>query len=60
VAAGFRFEPVLTQTGSDGLLIHPEVQDDEAFAEGLSQHANQKYYRPPFIQNTFIFGKDIP
>jgi hypothetical protein len=41
-------------------LIHPEIQDDKAFTEGLPQYANKKYYRPPFIQNTFIFGKDIP
>jgi hypothetical protein len=41
-------------------LIHPEVQDNEAFAEGLPQYANQKYYRPPFIQNTLNTGKDIP
>jgi hypothetical protein len=40
-------------------LIHPEIQDYKAFTEGLPQHANQKYYRPPSIQNTFIFGKDI-
>jgi len=40
-------------------LIHPEIQDDEAFAEGLPQHAYQKHYRPPFIQNTVVSGKDI-
>jgi hypothetical protein len=40
-------------------LIHPEIQDDKAFTEGLPQYANQKQYRPPFIQNTFISGKDI-
>ena len=52
MAAGFWLKAVFTLTGGDGLLIHPEIQDDKAFTEGLPQYANQKYYRPPFIQNT--------
>ena len=52
MAAGFWFGTVLTQSGGDDLLIHPEIQDDKALAEGLPQQAYQKYYRPPFVQNT--------
>lgn len=52
MAAGLWFKTVFTLTGGDGLLIHPEIQDDKAFTEGLPQYANQKNYRPPFIQNT--------
>jgi hypothetical protein len=44
------FVAVLTQAGRNGLLIDLEIQDDKALAEGLSQHAYQKHYRPPFIQ----------
>jgi hypothetical protein len=59
LAAGLGFCAVLTKRGGYGLLVHPEIQDDKAFAEGLPQHAYQKHYRPPFIQNTFISRKDI-
>ena len=44
------FVAVLAQISRNSLLIDPEIQDDKAFAEGLPQHAYQKYYRPPFVQ----------
>ena len=59
MAARPGFKPVYAQRGGDFLLIHPEIQNDKVFAEGLPQHANQKYYRPPFIQLLLNFSKDM-
>lgn len=50
MTAAFGFIAVLAQISRNSLLIDLEIQDDKAFAEGLPQHAYQKYYRPPFIQ----------
>ena len=57
LAAGFGFCAVLTQCSGDGLLVHPEIQDDKALAEGLPQHAYQKQDRPPFIQDSKFSAK---
>jgi hypothetical protein len=59
VAAGVGFKPVYAQRSGYFCLVYLEIQDDKALAEGLPQQANQKYYRPPFIQTTLNFSKDI-
>jgi hypothetical protein len=41
MTAGSGFEPVLAQGAGDGLLVHPEIQYNKAFAEGLPQYTDQ-------------------
>ena len=50
MTTGFGFKPVHAFGGGDVFLIHPEIQDDQAFTEGLPQYAYQKHDRAPFLQ----------
>jgi hypothetical protein len=57
MTAASGFVAVFTQSSRNSFLVHLEIQDDKAFAEGLPQHAYKKHYRPPFIQVSNFMAK---